>query len=140
MQLSFITAIDCLAISSFLYLLIAFRDYRRRRGLPYPPGPPSRPIIGNLFDVPKKSPWIKYADLSNKYGKAHIIVIPSANIDIIRRCLLSSSFWSGRCGAELTICHQRSARKARRGICRSAYFAYRGNVCLTVFISNYPAT
>ena len=45
---------------------------------------------------------------------------------------MSSSFWSGCCGAELAICHQRSARKARRGICRSAYFAYRGNVCLTV--------
>ncbi|KAI0253728.1 cytochrome P450 [Lactifluus subvellereus] len=68
MQLPFITAIDCLAISSFLYLLIAFRDHRRRRGLPYPPGPPLLPIIGNLLDVPKESPWAKYADISNKYG------------------------------------------------------------------------
>ncbi|KAI0253723.1 cytochrome P450 [Lactifluus subvellereus] len=68
MQLPFITLIDFLATSIFLYLLLAFRDYRRRRGLPYPPGPPSRPIIGNLFDVPKESPWTKYADISNNYG------------------------------------------------------------------------
>ena len=75
MQLPFISLIDFLATSVFLYLLLAFRDYRRRRGLPYPPGPPSRPIIGNLLDVPKKLPWIKYADISNKYGKVHTTVI-----------------------------------------------------------------
>jgi hypothetical protein len=57
---------------------------------------------------------------------------PSANIDIIRRCLLPSSIWSSCCGAELAICYQRSTRKARRGIWRSAYAAHLGNVCLTV--------
>ncbi|KAI9441790.1 cytochrome P450 [Lactarius indigo] len=68
MQLSPITAIDSLALSAFLYLLLAFRDHRRRRGLPYPPGPPSWPIIGNLLDVPKLSPWLAYANMSKKYG------------------------------------------------------------------------
>ena len=60
--------IDTLAFLSFLYLLTVFRDHKRRRGLPYPPGPPSRPIIGNLLDIPKDAPWTAYADMSKKYG------------------------------------------------------------------------
>ncbi|KAF8504863.1 cytochrome P450 [Russula emetica] len=70
MQFLLINVINCLAISLSLYLLVVFRDYRRRRGLPYPLGPPSWPIIGNLLDVPKakEAPWIKYAEMSKKYG------------------------------------------------------------------------
>jgi hypothetical protein len=70
MQFLLVNAFDCLAISLFLYLLVVFRDHRRRGGLPYPPGPPSWPIIGNLLDVPKDTPWIAYADMSKKYGEA----------------------------------------------------------------------
>ncbi|KAH9058249.1 cytochrome P450 [Lactarius vividus] len=68
MRISLIMAIDCLAVSTFLYILVAFRDHRRRRGSPYPPGPPSWPVIGNLLDVPKLSPWLAYANISKKYG------------------------------------------------------------------------
>ena len=60
--------INALAFFFFLYLLVALRDYKRRGGLPYPPGPPSRPIIGNLLDIPKDTPWTVYADMSKKYG------------------------------------------------------------------------
>ncbi|KAI9441796.1 cytochrome P450 [Lactarius indigo] len=67
-MISPVTAIDCLAFSTFLYILFAFRDHRRRRGSPYPPGPPSWPVIGNLLDVPKLSPWLAYANLSKEYG------------------------------------------------------------------------
>ncbi|KAN0109877.1 cytochrome P450 [Russula decolorans] len=68
MQLFFINAFDCLAISFLLFLLVKFRDNRRRRGLPYPPGPPSWPIIGNYLDIPIEKPWITYTDMSKKYG------------------------------------------------------------------------
>ena len=68
-----INTVDCLASFLFLYLFVAFRDHRKRRGLFYPPGPPSRPIIGNLLDVPKEAPWITYADMSKKYGKEIMI-------------------------------------------------------------------
>ncbi|KAH9039822.1 cytochrome P450 [Lactarius pseudohatsudake] len=68
MLISLVTAIDCLALSTFLYVLFAFRDHRRRRGFPYPPGPPPLPVIGNLLDVPKLSPWLGYANMSKKYG------------------------------------------------------------------------
>ncbi|KAH9006150.1 cytochrome P450 [Lactarius hatsudake] len=68
MLISLVTAIDSLALSTFLYIVFAFRDHKRRRGSPYPPGPPSWPIIGNLLDVPKLSPWLAYANMSKKYG------------------------------------------------------------------------
>lgn len=70
MQLSLVTAIDCLALSAFLYILLTFQDHRKRRGLPYPPGPRSLPVVGNLLDVPKLSPWSTYANMSNTHGRA----------------------------------------------------------------------
>jgi hypothetical protein len=77
-----INVFDCFVISCFLYLLVVFRDHRRRRGLPYPPGPPSRPIIGNLLDFPKDMPWSAYAKMSKKHGMCIILetlVLPSSN-------------------------------------------------------------
>ncbi|KAH9021640.1 cytochrome P450 [Lactarius hengduanensis] len=56
------------SLSTFFYILFAFCDHRRRRGFPYPPGPPLLPVIGNLLDVPKLSPWLAYANMSKKYG------------------------------------------------------------------------
>jgi hypothetical protein len=73
MKFLLINAIDCFAILFLLYLLVNFRDRRRRGDLPYPPGPPSWPIIGNFFDVPKDTPWNGYADMSKKYGKRNIL-------------------------------------------------------------------
>ena len=69
MQFYFINAIDCLALSCFLYLIVDLRDRRRRGGLPYPPGPPLRPIVGNFLDIPKDTPWSAYTDMSKKYGR-----------------------------------------------------------------------
>ena len=67
---TWITVIDYLAVSLSLYLCVTFRDHRRRRGLPYPPGPPPLPVIGNLLDFPKRSAWVAYQTMSKKYGRA----------------------------------------------------------------------
>ena len=75
MRVPHITAVDCLILSLFAYLLLVLRDHRRRRGIPYPPGPRSWPIIGNLLDAPKQSPWAAYADMSKKHGLDVIIEI-----------------------------------------------------------------
>src|SRR5260370_20759559 len=74
MPFALVTGIDCLALSAFLYILFAFRDHRRRRGFPYPPGPPSWPVIGNLLDVPKLSPWLAYTNMSKKYGRIELSI------------------------------------------------------------------
>jgi hypothetical protein len=73
MRVLLISAVDTLAISLFLYLLVKFRDRRKRKGLSYPPRPPSWPIIGNFFDMPKDKPWIAYTDMSKKYGRRNIL-------------------------------------------------------------------
>jgi hypothetical protein len=73
MQSLLINAFDCIAILLFLYLLSVFRDHRRRGGLPYPPGPPPRPIIGNLLDVPKDMPWFEYTAMSKNYGRVNVL-------------------------------------------------------------------
>ncbi|KAH9042916.1 cytochrome P450 [Lactarius deliciosus] len=65
---TFVAGVDIIMASLFLYLLFAFRDHKRRRGLPYPPGPKSWPIIGNLLNAPKQSPWVAYAEMSKQYG------------------------------------------------------------------------
>lgn len=72
MRFLLISAIDTLAISLLLYLLVEFRDRKRRKGLSYPPRPLSWPIIGNFFDIPKDKPWIAYTDMSKKYGRYNI--------------------------------------------------------------------
>jgi hypothetical protein len=102
--------INALAFFSFLYLLAVFRNYKRRRGLPYPPGPPSRPIIGNLLDIPKDTPWTVYADMSKKYGmREHSYdtcnMFAQAEICIPRRRCLPSRFQSGRCRVVIVISH-----------------------------------
>jgi hypothetical protein len=76
MQFLLINAFDCLAISVFLYILVSLRDRRRRGGLPYPPGPPPWPIIGNLLDIPKDTPWSTYTDMSKKYGRRNMLGTP----------------------------------------------------------------
>jgi len=60
--------IDVSVLLSFLIAFRAIRRYRRRRGLPYPPGPPGWPVIGNVLDVPSTAPWLAHTEFSKKYG------------------------------------------------------------------------
>jgi hypothetical protein len=54
----------------FLASIRAIRDYRRRGGLTYPPGPRPLPIVGNLFDIPGDSSWLAYTQFSKSYGNS----------------------------------------------------------------------
>jgi hypothetical protein len=83
--------INALAFFVFLYLLVVFRDRKRRGGLPYPPGPPSWPIIGNLLDIPADAPWTAYADMSKKYGRRYILgntSLPQPNLNPRSKAML----------------------------------------------------
>jgi hypothetical protein len=67
--------LDFLVVVSSLVVFLAIRDYQMRRGLPYPPGPPPLPLLGNLFDIPKEFSWLSYSQLSKKYGMNHSLLL-----------------------------------------------------------------
>ncbi|TEB27961.1 O-methylsterigmatocystin oxidoreductase [Coprinellus micaceus] len=61
-----------LIVGALAALVVAKRsiDGRRRnpRGLPLPPGPKGKPIVGNAAQIPKIRPWEGYHALCQEYG------------------------------------------------------------------------
>ncbi|KAJ7935552.1 cytochrome P450 [Mycena leptocephala] len=61
------------------------RLWQRSSNLPFPPGPPPRPVIGNALELPTKLAWLTYKEWGVKYGDLvhasalgqHIIIINS---------------------------------------------------------------
>ncbi len=55
--------------AGFLFLVVCFLRGRRRR-LPLPPGPTPLPILGNIFDLPRKVLASEYYKLHERYGES----------------------------------------------------------------------
>jgi hypothetical protein len=72
-MVSLVVVLDLFAALLFVAALWAIRDHRRRGGLPYPPGPPSLPIIGNLLDIPREFSWLAYTRFSKKHGTSLLL-------------------------------------------------------------------
>lgn len=58
-----------------IFVTLALALLRRRhvafklsRGMPLPPGPQRRPLIGSLLDFPRYSAWLKFTEWKDKYG------------------------------------------------------------------------
>ena len=49
-----------------LALLLLKRQFSKRYNLP--PGPKPLPLIGNMHQVPKTHPWLKYTEWAKQYG------------------------------------------------------------------------
>ncbi|GAA6058281.1 hypothetical protein JCM3770_002891 [Rhodotorula araucariae] len=47
--------------------VVLFARAKKTKG-PLPPGPPGLPFIGNILDVPKSKPWIRFAEWTEEYG------------------------------------------------------------------------
>ena len=45
------------------------RNYRKAKGYPFPPGPCRVPVIGNLFDMPRRMAWLSFSAMSQEYGE-----------------------------------------------------------------------
>lgn len=55
-----------LVVTTWLYKNV------RRGKLPYPPGPPPLPILGNMFDIPGDLDWVKFHQMALQYGESSI--------------------------------------------------------------------
>jgi hypothetical protein len=62
-----VRALAVLGISGVLVKTILDRR-SSTRGLPYPPGPKPKAIIGNMLDIPQSLPWLTYSDWAKRYG------------------------------------------------------------------------
>ena len=48
--------------------VLVLKLYGRRKRTRLPPGPPSKVLIGNMFDFPTKQPWVTYTVWKERYG------------------------------------------------------------------------
>ncbi|KAF7348413.1 hypothetical protein MSAN_01795500 [Mycena sanguinolenta] len=83
---------DYLLAAAVSAILIAGIGLLKRRkansGLPFPPGPKPRFLVGNLFDIPTEMPWITYTEWGKQYGDImhvqvfgqHILILNSVKV------------------------------------------------------------
>ncbi|KAI0749883.1 cytochrome P450 [Daedaleopsis nitida] len=51
---------------------------------PYPPGPPSTPLLGNLLDLPTAGhEWEAYAEMSKRYGRSDVLYMRALGTDLL---------------------------------------------------------
>ncbi|KAI0061752.1 cytochrome P450 [Artomyces pyxidatus] len=79
--------------SLFLLFVFYLRARWARARLPYPPGPKPLPLIGNLFDFPRVTPWVTYRQMAKQYGDVislralgHVVVVLNS-VDAARELL-----------------------------------------------------
>ncbi|KAI9709926.1 MAG: hypothetical protein M1820_003004 [Bogoriella megaspora] len=56
------------AISIFYLISVLTTTRKLPKDSNYPPGPPGKPIVGNLLDIPPEHSWLKFKQWSDKYG------------------------------------------------------------------------
>lgn len=64
-----------LAAGALLWLLYRQQWKARTKGYPLPPGPPSKPLIGNILNVSPKRPWFKLTEYKKQYGRYRLAIL-----------------------------------------------------------------
>ncbi|KAG2156216.1 cytochrome P450 [Suillus clintonianus] len=83
LTLTNVTWLDLCLAGAGVYLVK--QVFSKKNPAPYPPGPPGRPLVGNLLDMPQVRPWLTLAQWGKTYGDLshvevlgqHIIVLNS---------------------------------------------------------------
>jgi hypothetical protein len=65
------TSTSVLAAIVAVAVLYALTGKRSKARLP--PGPPGLPVVGNILDIPKSRPWVKFAEWTDKYGERAVL-------------------------------------------------------------------
>lgn len=72
LSMPFSTLDILLLCSAAIAVIIVWRkrkaDDANPSGLPYPPGPPRKFLIGNIFDIPRLHAWHKFTEWKSQYG------------------------------------------------------------------------
>ncbi|KAH7909186.1 cytochrome P450 [Hygrophoropsis aurantiaca] len=95
--------VGAVSLATVLLIWISLYSSTNVSGLPFPPGPPQLPLLGNLLDINTAEPWTTYTAWREKYGEIvysrllgqDYIIINSARV---AKALLDqrSSKYSGR--------------------------------------------
>ncbi|KAF8628133.1 hypothetical protein AX15_004069 [Amanita polypyramis BW_CC] len=100
MPASFAPLLATLFASTAILMLLR----QKKQEIPYPPGPPPKPMIGNVLDMSLEKPWVKYFDLSKRYNSdiihlsvmnTHIIILHKMK-DVVALMEKRSTVYSGR--------------------------------------------
>ncbi|KAJ6525732.1 cytochrome P450 [Mycena capillaripes] len=60
------------------------------------PGPPRFPIVGNLFQVPRKHPWVTFAKWKKVYGDIILVKVFSRNLVILNSTEVATELFEKR--------------------------------------------
>ncbi|KAI6098628.1 cytochrome P450 [Pisolithus croceorrhizus] len=66
------------------------RIVSKKNPAPFPPGPKSLPLLGNLLDMPSEKQWLTFCNWANKFGDMthleifgqHIVILNSAKVAV----------------------------------------------------------
>ncbi|KAI0040055.1 cytochrome P450 [Auriscalpium vulgare] len=82
-------------LASF-YGLVYLNKRRLRKKHPYPLGPPPLPLIGNLLDLPRDTPWLTYAEWAKIYGDVFSVEVVGRRIIVINSSAAAKDLFEKR--------------------------------------------
>ncbi|KIO24838.1 hypothetical protein M407DRAFT_39782, partial [Tulasnella calospora MUT 4182] len=71
------------AAAALLVLVLLKRRQKSKQNLPYPPGPPPLPLIGNVLDMPRSKFALTWTKFGEKYGPLTWLTIPGQTVLVI---------------------------------------------------------
>ncbi|KAG2148109.1 cytochrome P450 [Suillus clintonianus] len=88
LTLTDITWLDLCLAGAGVYLVK--QVFTQKNPAPYPPGPPGRPLVGNIPDMPQDKPWLTFTEWGKKYGDIshvevlgqHIVILNSVKTSV----------------------------------------------------------
>ncbi|POY72210.1 hypothetical protein BMF94_4716 [Rhodotorula taiwanensis] len=102
-HLSPLTPTSTSVLAAIVAVAVLYALTGKRTKATLPPGPPGLPFIGNIRDIPKSRPWVKFAEWTDQYGPMYTLKLGRTNMIVI-----------GRAGPAIELLDKRSAKYSSR--------------------------